>query len=251
MSDAKPDMERGLYIAATSMTSALARQDVIASNLANVNTVGFKADRVTTSAFDEMVIYNMESGEKLGNLSMGSRVSGTVTDFSQGALRNTELPTDVAIAGDGFFAVETPNGVRYTRNGQFGIDSAGYLVDSQSQYVLGSSGQRLLVNGDPKISPDGRVFSADGNLLGELGVFTLDTTTMQKIGANQWNGTPTGGRPGSTKVRQGYVEASGVNSIQEMVQMIENMRSYESSQRMVGMIDGTLDRAVNSLGTLG
>ncbi len=232
------------------MNSAMARQDVIAANLANVNTVGYKADRVTTEAFSEMVLRNMSTGQEIGNLSMGSRVSGTITDFSQGALRNTGLATDMAIAGDGFFAIETANGVRYTRNGEFSVSGDGYLVNQNNEFVLGSNGQRLLVGGDPKVSPDGRIYSAEGNLLGEVGVVTLDIETAQKVGANQWTGTVTGTRPATTKVRQGYVEASSVNSIQEMVEMISNMRSFESSQRMISMIDGTLDRSVNSLGSL-
>jgi flagellar basal-body rod protein FlgG len=254
--DFPAEMERGLYIAATGMTSAMVRQDIIASNLANVSTVGFKADRVVNETFGDSLLYSMRNGgpEVMGTANYGTRVAGTITDFGQGSFRPTEQPLDLAIGGDGFFAVRMADGTTaYTRNGQFTRSPDGYLTTQTGEYVLGTDKMPVFVDdtGNPVIRADGYVAASDGTQLGQIGIFTLDVPTARKVGQNMWVGQETGGMPPSSQVRQGYVEASGVNSVKEMVEMITTMRSYESSQRVITSIDGTLDKAVNSLGTLG
>ena len=249
-------MNRGLYIAATGMTSAMVRQDVIASNLANVSTVGFKGDRVVNETFADSLLYSMRGGEltPMGNLNYGTRVAGTVTDFGQGAFRPTEQPLDLAIGGDGFFSVRMDDGtVAYTRNGQFTRTPDGFLTTQTGEYVLGPDRLPVFVGttGDPVIRADGQVAGSDGGQLGQIAIFTLDMPSARKVGLGMWVGAETGGMPPSTQVRQGFVEASGVNSVKEMVEMITTLRSYESSQRVITSIDGTLDKAVNSIGTLG
>jgi flagellar basal-body rod protein FlgG len=254
-------MERGLYIAATGMTSAMVRQDVIASNLANVSTAGFKADRVVNETFGDSLLYSMHGGSPsvMGTSNYGTRVAGTITDFGQGSFRPTEQPLDLAIGGDGFFQVRMSDGTpAYTRNGQFTRSPDGFLTTQTGEYVLGTpdaTGNRLPVyvgtEGNPVIRADGRVSASDGTQLGQIGIFTLDIPSARKVGQNMWVGQETGGMPTSTQLRQGYIEASGVNSVKEMVEMITTMRSYESSQRVITSIDGTLDKAVNSIGTLG
>lgn len=238
----------------------MVRQDVIASNLSNVSTVGFKADRVVNETFGDSLLYSMRNGDPtvMGTSNYGTRVAGTITDFGQGSFRPTEQPLDIAIGGDGFFLVQMADGTRaYTRNGQFTRSPDGFLITQTGEYVLGTetNGQRLPVmvgtEGNPVIRADGHVSASDGSQLGQIGIFTLDIPTARKVGQNMWVGQETGGMPTSTQLRQGYVEASGVNSVKEMVEMITTLRSYESSQRVITSIDGTLDKAVNSIGTLG
>lgn len=249
-------MQRGLYIAASGMTSAMVRQDVIASNLANVSTVGFKADRVVNETFADSLLYSMKGGEPtpMGTMNYGTRVAGTITDFAQGSFRPTEQALDLALGGDGFFSIQMQDGtVAYTRNGQFTRSADGFLTTQTGEFVLGPDKLPVFAgeSGDPVIRADGRVAARDGTLLGQISVVTLDVTGARKVGQNLWVGAETGGMPQSTQVRQGYVEASGVNSVKEMVEMINTMRSYESSQRIITSIDGTLDKAVNSVGVLG
>ncbi len=249
-------MNRGLYIAATGMTSAMVRQDVIASNLANVATVGFKGDRVVNETFADSLLYSMQGGEPtpMGTMNYGTRVAGTVTDFGQGAFRPTEQPLDMAIGGDGFFAIRQDDGtVAYTRNGQFTRTPDGFLTTQTGEYVLGPDRLPVFVGttGDPVIRADGRVSGSDGAQLGQIAIHTLDIPSARKVGQNTWVGVETGGMPQTTQIRQGFVEASGVNSVKEMVEMITTLRSYESSQRVFASIDGTMDKAVNSIGTLG
>ena len=133
-------MERGLYIAASGMTSAMVRQDVIASNLANVSTVGYKADRVVNETFADSLLYSMQGGQPsvMGTTNFGTRVAGTITDFSQGSFRPTQQPMDVAIGGDGFFRVRQDDGtIGYTRNGEFTRSPDGFLTTQDGRYVLG------------------------------------------------------------------------------------------------------------------
>ncbi len=244
-------VDRGLYIAATGMLTSMTRQDVIASNLANVNTAGFKADRVVNETFSSLFLQNLENGRPLGNLNMGTRVAGIVTDFSQGALRPSDNKLDVALSGDGFFVVQTPQGIAYTRAGQLTRTADGFLVTQKGETVLGTNNERLFVGaGDPQIDRDGNVRTSEGNLSGQLAIATLDIEQARKVGDNLWIGAETGRQPANTSVRQGMFEASGVNSVKEMVEMISTLRSYETSQRVIQSIDGTLDRAVNSVGSL-
>jgi flagellar basal-body rod protein FlgG len=244
-------MERGLYIAATGMMSDMVRQDVIANNLANVNTVGFKGDSVVNETFSSLYLSNLRDGQQVGGINLGTRVAGTITDFSQATLRNTGDPLNFALGGDGFFAVQTPTGVMFTRDGQFTRSTDGYLVTQDGNYVLGSQGQRLQIgSGDPSVSVDGTILDANHNPLGKLGVFTLDVNSARKVGENAWKGVVTGGMPTSTQIKQGWVENSGVNSVSEMVDMIDTLRSYESAQKAITAIDGTLDKAVNQVGVV-
>lgn len=247
-------MDRGLYIAATGMMSAQVRQDLIASNLANVSTVGFKADRAVNETFGNQLLYSMKSGDAIGSMNFGTRIAGTVTDFSQGSFRATQNKFDLAIGGDGFFQVRQANGIiAYTRDGQFTRSPDGFLTTQSGEYVLDQSGNPLLVGSEaePIFRSDGTVLDPSGQELGRVGVVTLDIPSARKVGGNLWIGRKTGDMPPTTQIRQGFVEASGVNSVKEMIDMITTLRSYESSQRVVTSIDGTLDKAVNSVGTLG
>jgi flagellar basal-body rod protein FlgF len=261
--DAINEMERGLYIAATGMLSSIVRQDVIASNLANVNTVGYKGDRVVNESFSDTLLYYMKyGGQNLGSLSMGTRVAGVVTDFTPGNLRPTENPLDMAIGGDGFFMVAGRDGKTYfTRNGQFQKNAEGYLVTTRGEFVLGADQRPLFIGeGDPTVMPDGRIFASGSTLVGQIGIAQLDTDDAIKIGDNLWDvpqdrdgdgQTVVLGYPQGTEIRQRFVEASSVKSIEQMVDMISTLRTYESSQRVISAIDGTLDKAVNSVGALG
>lgn len=248
-------MERGLYIAATGMMSAMVRQDITANNLANVNTAGFKADRAVNETFADSLLHSMQQGgQVVGTMNYGTRVAGTITDFSQGSMRATQQPLDVAVAGDGFFQIRQDDGtVAYTRNGQFTRSNDGFLTTQTGQYVLGPDRYPVYAgtDGDPVIGRDGSVSGPGGDTLGQIGLVTLDVPSSRKVGDNLWVGEETGPMPGTTQLRQGFLEASGVQSVKEMVEMISTMRSYESSQRVVTAIDGTLDKAVNSVGTLG
>ena len=225
-------MDRGLYIAASGMLAEQIRQDQIANDLANASTPGYKADRTAQRTFGELLLANSESGQAVGGQSTAVRVERIETDFTPRAARDTGEPLDFAIAGEGFFAVQTAQGVRYTRNGQFAVSPQGLLVTAMGDPVLDRGGQT--------IRTDGRVDPA------RLGVVAL--TDARKEGDSLVTGTPAGAAAG--QVRAGALEGSGADPARSMVDMISSMRAFEAGQKVIQTIDETLGKAVNQVGSV-
>ena len=134
-------MDRGLYLAASGMLAQQLRQDQIANDLANASTSGYKSERTTQETFGELLLTNSVTGATVGTQTTGVQVTNTVTDWTPQPLKDTGEPLDFAINGDGFFAVRTDDGVRYTRNGEFAADENGQLVTAAGDPVLGRNNQ--------------------------------------------------------------------------------------------------------------
>jgi flagellar basal-body rod protein FlgF len=227
-------MERGLYIAASGMLSEMVRQDQIANDLSNASTPGYKADRSTQRSFGDILLSNTVSGSAVGPLGMGSQIDTVTTDTTAAPLRETGEPLDFAVQGDGWFGVQTPQGVRYTRNGQFGVSPQGTLIDSMGNQVMGKNG------GPVRVGPDGRANARD------VGVFTVNGA--RKVGDSYVTGAAGGQAAGL--VRQGALEGSNADPARSMVDMIASFRAFESGQRVIRTIDETLQKASNSVGGL-
>ena len=227
-------MERGLYIAASGMVSEMARQDVIANDLANASTAGYKSDRVVQSSFGDLLLRNTQTGQTIGPLGEGSRIDRQVTDLTAAPIKETGEDLDFAIEGDGFFAVRTAQGVRYTRNGQFTAAANGTLTDQLGNQVLGQNGQPV------RIGADGKVPAAN------VGVFAVNNA--RKVGDNFFSGAA-GGR-GAGQVRSGALEGSGADPVRAMTDMIASLRAFESGQKVITTIDSTLQKASNQVGSL-
>jgi flagellar basal-body rod protein FlgF len=224
-------MERGLYIAASGMVAEQMRQDQIANDLANASTPGYKADRVTQRAFADLLLSNSATGQAIGSLSTGVGADRMVTDLTPQPLRDTGEPLDLAIAGDGFFAVRTAHGTRFTRNGQFTEAADSTLTDQLGNAVLGRNGQPV------RVSADGRVNGAD------VGVFALQDPRKQ--GDNLFAGTAAGTAAGT--VRTGALEGSGVDPARAMVDMIASFRALEAGQRAIQTIDDSLHKTATQV----
>jgi len=227
-------MERGLYIAASGMLAEMTRQDQIANDLSNASTPGYKADRSTQRSFGDMLLENTQTGQQVGSLGLGVATDRVVTDLAPAAVRDTGEPLDLAVQGDGFFAVRTNQGVRYTRNGQFTASPQGILQTGLGQPVLGQNGQPVRVN------PDGTVTATN------VGVFNVPNARKQ--GDNLFTGAAAGRATGT--VRTGALEASGADPAKSMVDMIASFRAFESGQKVIQTIDETLQKAANNVGTL-
>src|SRR3954465_10982669 len=171
-------MERGLYIAATGMVAEQVRQDQIANDLANSSTPGYKADRSTQRSFGDILLSNTVSGQPVGPLGMGSQIDRIYTDTTAAPVRDTGEPTDFAIQGDGWFGVQTPQGLRYTRNGQFALSPQGVLVDAMGNQVLGRGGGPIRADRDGAVDP------------AQLGVFNV--TNARKVGDSYVTGAAGG-----------------------------------------------------------
>jgi len=240
-------MERGLYIAASGMLAEQVRQDQIANDLANASTPGYKPDRAAQGAFDEMLLHTTSTGAGIGSMSLGTGIVELRTDLSQGPLSQTGNPLDLALSGPGFFAVQTPQGIRYTRDGQFTTDAQGRLSTVTGFTVLGANGKPITISDTTSvtIAPDGAVTS-NGRAAGRISVVSL--TKAVKEGDTLFSGTA-GARPQVTQVEQGYIEGSGVEPARAMVDMIVSLRAYESTQRVLHALDDTLGEATSRVGS--
>jgi flagellar basal-body rod protein FlgF len=226
-------MERGLYIAASGMLSEMARQDLIANDLANAATPGYKPDRTAQRSFDDILLASSNSGKTIGELGTGVSIAVQQTNFDPAPIKDTGEPLDFAIAGEGFFAVNTAEGVRYTRNGRFSADNQGNLVDQLGNQVVGR-------NGAVQVGADGTVDPA------QLATFAVPDA--RKAGDALFTGTAQGA--GAGQVRSGALEGSGVDAARTMVDMIASMRAFEAGQRVITTIDSTLEKAANQVGRI-
>jgi flagellar basal-body rod protein FlgG len=193
--------------------------DVTTNNLANANTTGFKRD------FGHVL--QTETGSD----------AATQVDLSPGDLMSTGNNLDVAIAGSGFFAVETPNGVRYTRSGNFALNVDGELITKDGMRVLSTSNSPIIVGEGNVEVQDGGIVAVDGNEVGRLKVVSFqDAAKLQKEGAQRyvWNGAPNEVQTVSDpQVKGGHLERSNVNAIDEMVHLMSAYREFEAVQRSV------------------
>jgi flagellar basal-body rod protein FlgF len=227
-------MDRGLYIAASGMVAEMVRQDQIANDLANASTPGYKADRSTQRSFGSLMLSDRQTGQLVGPIGLGVGIQATVTDLRPEALRDTGEPLDFGIEGEGYFAVQTPQGVRYTRTGRFQADAQGRLVTPEGLSVLGAAGGPVTARADGTVDPR------------SLRVVLL--TNPQKQGDNLFTGAPAAGTPGAA--RSGVLEASGTDPARAMVDMIASLRAFEAGQRVITTIDETLGKAANQVGSL-
>lgn len=264
-------MVKGLYTAHTGMVNEMKRLDILSNNLANANTTAYKKEGTTSRTFaDEMSVRMKDSSnfgqpKKLGEITYGVHLGQVYTDYSTGSFKVTDNTTDFALDGKGFFAVaftdkQGNTSVKYTRDGAFTINTDGYLVTKDGDYVLNATGA---MNGDPdpqnfiRVDPNATIMvdkmgyiSQNNQVVGTLGIVDVDNYDyLEKYGENLYNLLEGGNRIASgAKIEQGVLETSNVNVINEMVNMITIQRAYEAGQKVITSIDSTLDRAVNSVG---
>jgi len=235
-------MENTLLVGLSRQMVLERQMDVVANNVANINTNGFKADR---SLFEEFLTSRAHEDNFAGRDRRISFVHdrGTFKDFAQGASELTKNPLDVAIDGAGFLVVQTPAGERYSRDGGLKINNQGQLVNSSGFPVLGGSGPIVFQPTDKEITiaADGNVTVLEGisrvdSVRGKLRLVRFaDAQKLVKEGSNLYSAGPdTAARPDTASmIRQGFVEKSNVNSVLEMSRMIEVTRAYTSISAML------------------
>lgn len=255
-------MLRGLYTSALGMTTQINKMDVVSNNIANADTTGFKKDITITQSFSDEMMKKLDDpkyklikhSDDLGNVNLGVFVDMVHTDFTSGSLKQTSGSLDLALDGEGFFSISVTdnNGEaieKYTRDGSFTIDSQNRLVTKEGNLVLGESGPIVIPNGEINITDDGDIYS-NGEFVDKLKLTDFENKeTLRKFGDNLYDIIDeTNVREFSGKITQGFLEASNVNTVQEMVNMITISRIYEANQKMIQTHDSTLGRAVNDLG---
>jgi flagellar basal-body rod protein FlgF len=234
-------MENALLIGLSRQTILERQLDVVANNIANVNTSGFKAD---TSLFEEYLMPGAHEDNFVGSDRRLSYVQdrGTFRDLSQGPVAETKNPLDLAISGNGFLVVQTAAGERYTRDGGLQVNNQGQLVTASGNPVLGGSGPIVLqpTDHDVNVSPDGTITVVEGtgrtdSVRGKLRLVSFaDAQRLLKEGSNLYSASD-GAAQADTKsqVQQGYIEKSNVNAVAEMSRMIEVTRAYTQIATML------------------
>jgi len=249
-------MSDALSAVVQTMSADAARLAVLAQNLANVSTAGFKQDVPVSRGFSLQLSQAAgadQAGATYGGdqiYAAGASLLQTVIDFKPGALRSTGNPFDLAIEGKGFFEVRDDAGAAYTRQGSFRLDVNGKLVTESGQAVQGQGGDIVIPSGRASIDKQGRVLEND-KLIGQLRIISFDNRvnlTRSGNGLFVADGQPSGQADPAMAVRQGFLEASNVSSAKEMIRMIETMRHFETGQKVVQAYDAMLDRVMSKLG---
>jgi flagellar basal-body rod protein FlgG len=256
------------------MLAHMRREEVISNNLANANTVGFRADDTEMKAFpliflDRLFDTNRDSSggvlpsREVGGLNTGLMTDQVTTSFQEGSIRETSSPLDMAIrdtAGPNsppaFFAVQTPNGTEFTRDGSFSRNANGELVTNQGFRVLGTDGAPIVVpdspDSDVRVQPNGTIL-VNNQPAGQLQIVSfanpvaLDKPGNTLFAQNVRSGPPTPADPASYAIQDHAQELSNVDPVRSMAEMLDTMRAYEMNQKMVTTQDEILGRAVTDI----
>lgn len=252
-------MIKGLYSAFSSMEAAWRYQDALANNVANATTVGYKREVGVQQSFADVLLSQQTPTvapiasriqQVVGQIGTGSFLADLSTDFRDGNTDQTQNPLDFAL-DQGFFQIEGEDGTQfYTRDGHFARDGESNLVDRNGHYVLD-------VNGQPITLPPGRVtadsdgaLSVDGQPVAHLAVLDFAPGQLTRAGAAHFTSTAQG-VPITGAVRQGFLEGSNTDIVEEMTTLLAVQRVYQANQTVIARLDGTLDQAAGQLGRFG
>lgn len=262
-------MHESIYIAASAGIKQARKMEMIAQNLANVNNTGYKKDALV---FKEMMPpFPPDSGLDAGKNILLSPdksnknvsyvgITDQYTDFSTGGIKKTGGVLDIALDGEGFFKVQTPDGPRYTRNGNFRLNTAKQLVNQNGNQVLDRNDAPVVIDAPGKISIDGEGSISVGNGLANTTITNIKLVNfenkkfLEKIGDGLYRNK---GLPEEEfeaidiKTRQGFLESSNVTSVEEMTEMVGTLRIFESYQKIIQSIDSMNDQSVNTIGRVG
>lgn len=273
-------MIRSLYTAASGMLLGLRQQDVVADNIANSSTVGYKADQSAQTAFAGVLARRVSPAdgplpgrvdEVIGQVGTGAFVENVRTFLGQGAERETAAPLDIMVRGDGFFVVETDEGIRYTRDGHLDRDDQQRLITADGARILDIDGNEIILDTDKvRVKPDGSIFrfvtteipQQDGStavetteeFVARLQVVTLSADDLVRAGTSKFTlvagaeVTPVDFAAGGTFILQGSLEEANVNIGQTATQMYSVARTFQSNQRVFAEINKTLQTTVTELG---
>ncbi len=260
-------MIRGWYIGASGMNAQQDKLDAISNNLANVDTTGFKKEIPVSKEFSELLlrrtkadgVYKTPFGSAdvapiIGKIGLGVETNEFYTDFDQGSFKSTDTNTDFALSGKGFFVVQTPDGERFTRNGNFHLGKEGILLTKEGYPVLGENGAIHLPDDKFVVNKDGMIYTKEEAVVDRMKIVRFDNERyLKKQGSSLWNTNNISGdyhiaegdeRP---QILQAYTETSNVNVVNEMVQMIEVNRAYEANQKSLQTEDDMVETLWNKV----
>lgn len=254
-------MSDGLYTAMTGAMATSKQLDIVANNLANVDSAGFKKEKTIFKGqqpdveFDLLELQAPETempGKILPLDKYNVVIDDTYTDFAQGRMEKSDNPLDLGLQGKGFFKVQGPNGVRYTRNGTFGISSQNQLVTQDGYPVLDDQNRAILLDkGAITINSNGGLYQG-GERIAKLGIVQFQKQDeLIKEGKSLWQGNPIQEQPSEAVVHQGFLESSNVNPVDEMIQLIQLHRSFEMNTRVLETYGELNRKAATDVGRIG
>ena len=259
-------MSEAMYVAASGSLVHQIRMEILANNLSNVNTVGFKEDRTVFGAYLPSASDPVE-GDAQEDLSAGGAAifpqplpsnfhlafEGTKTNFSGGQLKFTGNPLDLGLEGDGFFCIKTPEGTQYTRKGNFTLDNDGLLVTQEGQPVLGLGGEIKITGKDVLVDAKGNI-AVDGKQVGTIKLVAFpQSNVLKKVGNTLFASVDqqvTENAAEEIKVNQGSIELSNVDGLRVMTEMIQVLRAYESYKKVIQSVDSATAKAINDVGAV-
>jgi len=231
-------MHKGIYLAVSGAVLKQNQIELIAQNLANINTIGYKREYMS---FKD---YLINEASKISDDKVMTKLNKVVYDFSKGVFLKTGKPLDIAIEGNGFIVLE---GNRYTRRGDLTVDENGFLVNFKGYKVLGKKGEiNVGKNSIPEISLDGKVL-VNGNVIDEIMLVDFENyDDLYKVDGCIFSTKKTG-KEVKTNILQGYLESSNVSPVHEMIIMIQAMRDFESYQKAVHIFDESTSKIINDI----
>ncbi|MBQ7556831.1 MAG: flagellar hook-basal body protein [Lachnospiraceae bacterium] len=269
-------MTKGLYIAHSGMVNEQHRLDVAANNVANYATNGYKKEGTTSQTFKDVFDFKVKDmsyanghlHQYIGEMQPGVKIGENYVDYSEGPIKETGNPYDLALTDKGFFAIEFASksggtSVKYTRDGNFTLTQDGELTTQEGDFVLDVNGNHIKLNTltDSVIERDGTIIQNDA-VVAKIGIYDFQNyDKIERYGENYFQpiAQPIDGsepeeafvannNPGGTQIFAGYLETSNVSVVDEMVSLITIQRQYESNQKMIQTVDETLEPVVNNLG---
>lgn len=275
-------MFRGFYTAASGMIAQQRRTEMLSNNMSNANTPGYKADRSSLRAFPEMLLQridkvsvptqkqlNLPLHRQVGSLNTGVYMQETMPDFSQGDLRETGLKMDVALldvnmpvnedtgqSGMTFFKIQGQDGVeRYTRNGNFTLDNAGFLTTASGHYVLDQAGNHIQLNSDNIMIDENGQITEEGTPVGRIGLAFAENPNLLVKEGNGLLRLENGTLPDVStrndvqfRMQQGFLEGSNIDTGRTMTDMMSAYRTFEANQKVLAAYDRSMEKAANEIG---
>lgn len=252
-------MTKGFYNLTSGILSQTRRLNVIGNNMTNLSTAGYKAETYTDRTFQEVLISRVGNKDKSGAAVIGSESyilapDQLYVDYTQGSFKETGMPLDFAIQGDGFFAIQTDSGVEYTRDGNFSLNDQGQLCLSGHGLVLGTDGNPITLSTDRiRADSSGGLYDQDtGSYMGKIGVYTFaDNGQLAKgeSGLFQANGQQAQAAQ-TPSVLWKYTEDSNVDMLREMTQMLTAERTLQGGAQVLKLYDSLLTKATTEVGRL-
>lgn len=239
-------MLRGIYQATSGLLSDEIWQRVLANNLAQMNTPGYLSETPVLASFGQ-VLTSVSGGAPIGATSAGAAVFATVPNLQPGPISQTGNPLNAAITGQGFFAVDSPQGTLYTRAGAFSVDQQGYLVTPQGYLVLDQLGAPIRAGQNAQITSAGLVTSG-GVQVGKIGVFNPTVSQLTDAGGGFFTATGTVATVANPTLVTGAVEQSNVSPADTLSAMIQVLRHFEAGQQYIHESTTTLDQFIGVAG---